>query len=158
MKKEETLKETISGVLNERFKDTDLFLVDIKISPQMKICVFIDDTKNVSIEICAQTSRFLEEYLEQNNLVTDNYTLEVSSPGLDEPLKVRRQFDKALGKQVDILLKNGIKEVGILKALGDETITILIEEIKKKKEIIPEEIKTYKMEEIKNIKKHFAFK
>lgn len=158
MKKEEALKENIAQVLNKRFEDSDLFLVDIKVSPQMKIGVFIDSIENVNIQTCAETSRFLENYLEENNLVSDNYLLEVSSPGLDEPLKVHQQFEKALGIRVDVLLKNGIKETGILQFYDGESIKILIEEKKKKKVIIPSEEKQFKMEEIKSVKKHFAFK
>lgn len=152
------LKEKISAVLTERFDGTDLFIVDIQVTVTNRIAVFVDGKENITIQQCAEISRFLENYLETNGLVGEKYWLEVSSPGLDEPFKVSAQYEKWLEKPVEVLLISGIKEIGTLKAYDGESVTIELPEQKKKKEIIPAELKTYTQADIKYTRKHFVFK
>lgn len=154
----DTLKEKISQVLTERFEGTDLFIVDIQITVTQKIALFVDGKENITIQQCAEISRFVENYLESNGLVGEKYLLEVSSPGLDEPFKVPQQYEKWLGKEVEVLLTSGIKEIGSLQAFDDVSVTIEIPEQKKKKEIIPAVSKTFAQSEIKYTRKHFVFK
>ncbi|HMW93574.1 MAG TPA: hypothetical protein PKY92_05610, partial [Chitinophagales bacterium] len=87
------LKEQIEQYLNNNIDNTTMFVVDVKVLPTNKIEVFLDrsDT-NITIDECAKISRKLEEYLESNQLVGEKYTLEVSSPGMDQPFKVPQQF------------------------------------------------------------------
>lgn len=152
------LKEKIYETLQARFVDTDLFIVDIQVSATARINIFVDGKENITIQQCAETSRFIEEYLESNGLVGEKYWLEVSSPGLDEPFKVVQQYEKWLEKPVEILLLSGTKEIGNLKSFDNETISIEIPEQKKKKEIIPAELKTFNRADIKYTRKHFVFK
>lgn len=154
----EILKDKIVAVLTERFQETDFFIVDIQVTVTQKITVFVDGKENITIQQCAEISRFLENYLETNGLVGERYWLEVSSPGLDEPFKVAQQYEKWLEKPVEVLLTSGIKEIGTLKAFDEASVTIELPEQKKKKEIIPAELKTFAQADIKYTRKHFVFK
>ena len=151
------LKEKIEQHLREYFANTPLFIVEVKVLPTQKIEIFVDrmDT-NISIDECVKISRNVEEYLETNGLVDEKYTLEVSSPGLDQPFKVPQQFEKSINKKVEVLKLDGIKLIGTLLAYDGEKITVNSEK-KVKKEIIEEQTEI-NLQEIKTIKKHFIFK
>jgi ribosome maturation factor RimP len=156
MDKVTQLKEIIGKEIQKYFLDKELFLVDIKVLPTGKIEVFADGKTNITIDECAQLSRHIYHFLEENNLMTDNISLDVSSPGMDEPLKVAQQFQKQLNKNVDVVLKNGLKITGELVDANESQI-IVKETIKIKKSETVEE-HTLGFEEIKSVKKHFNFK
>lgn len=151
------LKEQIEQYLNNNIDNTTMFVVDVKVLPTNKIEVFLDrsDT-NITIDECAKISRKLEEYLESNQLVGEKYTLEVSSPGLDQPFKVPQQFEKSINQKVEVLKVDGEKFIGTLLVYDGEKVTIKSE--KKIKKEIKEEIIEINLQEIKSIKKHFIFK
>ncbi len=155
----DSLKQKITEALQERIAGTDLFLVDIQISVTSRIGIFLDGKyEHITIEQCAGISRYLENFLESNTLVGEKYWLEVSSPGLEEPFKVKEQYEKWLNKPVEVLLLSGMKEIGELKAFDENSVTIELPEQKKKKEIIPAEQKTFAQADIKYTRKHFVFK
>ncbi len=118
--------------------DPALFLVEIRIKPTNNIKVFVDGDQGVSIEKLVQLNRkFYKELEESDFFPNGDFSLEVSSPGLDEPLKLHRQYQKNIGRQVEILLLEGVKKEGKLVAVTEEEI--LLEEEKgkgKKKEIV----------------------
>ena len=150
------LKEIIAKEVENYFSDKALFLVDIRVLPTGKIEVYADGKTNITIDECAQLSRHIHNFLEEKGLMTDNLSLDVSSPGMDEPLKVAQQFQKQLNKNVDVVLKNGLKITGELLA-ADENQIVVKEVIKIKKTETVEE-HTYSFDEIKSVKKHFNFK
>lgn len=152
-----TLRERIIATLETYFSGTPFFVVDVQVTPMQRITVYADGESNITIEKCAEISRFLEHFLESNGWVGEKYVLEVSSPGMDEPLKVPQQYAKTIGREVEVLLKNGIKETGVLKSFDKNGITIELPEVKKKKEVIPARIREIPFEEIKYTKKHFVF-
>ena len=157
MEKQLQLKQTIDQNLNEYFANTDLFLVDVKVLSNGKIEVFADgETNNITIDECVHISKHLNNFLEENGLMHDNLSLDVSSPGMDEPLKAPKQFKKQLHKNVDVVLKNGLKITGELIAAAENQISIKEIIIIKKTETIEEH--TYSFDEIKSVKKHFNFK
>ena len=97
--------------------DPENFLVEVKIKPGNNIKVFIDKL--------TQYNRSLHKQIEESGIFyNDDFSLEVSSPGLDEPLKLHRQYIKNIGRFVEILLKNGIKIEGKLTAVSDAEIDI----------------------------------
>ncbi len=150
------LKDVIEKEVTNYFNHTGLFLVEVKVLSNGKIEIFADGAANITIDECAQISRHIHHFLEEQHLMHDNLALDVSSPGMDEPLKVPQQFQKQLGKQVDVVLKNGLKITGELMAATEKEITVK-ESIKiKKTETIEEH--TYGFDEIKSVKKHFNFK
>lgn len=119
------VKEAIRSWLGPELDSRNFFLVDVRISMGRKIEVFIDNDPGIQIEECAQISRFLEARLDENNkLVPDNYILEVSSPGMSNPLKVPRQFKKRIGRRLDITLTDGSRLEAILKAANDQGVEL----------------------------------
>ncbi len=106
------------------------FLVDIVISGT-KIRVVVDSTSGVTIGECQQISRYLEGYLDADAEMPERYVLEVSSPGLDKPLKIPRQYMKNVGRELDIALKEGGAFRGMLKQADDRAIVLVV---KKKKQ------------------------
>lgn len=153
------LKDRIRETLEEYFKDTEFYVVDILVSATAHITVFADGKANITIEKCAEISRYLENYLETNGLVGEKYILEVSSPGMDEPLKVMQQYHKAIGREVEVVLKNGIKEIAALSQVNEEGITLSFPEVKKKGVVTsPATEKFFPFEDIKSTTKHFVFK
>lgn len=111
--------------------ENDLFLVEIKIKPTNNIKVFVDGDHGVSIDKLVQYNRKLYKQIEEEGLFPGgDFSLEVSSPGLDEPLKLHRQYQKNIGRFVEVIDTEGIKLEGKLVAATEEAITI--EEIKGK--------------------------
>ncbi len=130
-----------------------LFLVEVKIRPTNNIKVFIDGDNGISIDKLVQLNRSLYNQIEESNMFPGgDFSLEVSSPGLDEPLKLYRQYLKNIGCYVEVIKKDGIKTEG--KLLSAAETEIVVEEEKghgKKKEIIQhtipfENIKTTKVQ------------
>jgi ribosome maturation factor RimP len=120
----------------------DQFLVDVIISSRnlSKITVIIDGDHGITIDDCGKISRALSEKLDELNLDTGagSYVLEVSTPGLDHPLKLRRQFQKNVGRNVKVHRKDKSVVQGKLAASTAETI-VLKEEIKEGKTIVEKE-------------------
>lgn len=114
------------------------FLVEVKIKPTNNIKVFIDADQGISIEKLVSMNRRLYKDLEENAFFpSGDFSLEVSSPGLDEPLRMHRQYLKNIGREVEVLLIDGVKNEGKLIAVTEDGITIEEEKGKnKKKEIV----------------------
>ncbi len=129
--------EKISDFLLPKLKEENLFLVEVKVLQNKRIQIFVDGQENVTINQCASISRFIEPFLDAGGIVPLDYQLEVSSPGMSNPLRVPMQYKKRIGRSLDIVLTNGIKINAILKDADDEKIIIekKIESTKKKKEV-----------------------
>lgn len=112
--------------------DPENFLVEVKIGPGNNIKIYIDADRGMSIDKLAQYNRSLYKQIEESGFFPNgDFSLEISSPGLDEPLKLHRQYLKNIGREVEVILKNGIKLQGkLVSATGDE---ILINEERKNK-------------------------
>jgi ribosome maturation factor RimP len=123
------LKDQIKNLVEEKIAGTDCFLVDVKIAPS-KIMIFIDRPSGIRITDCVGVHRFLMEQLEETD-ITEHYELEVSSPGMDEPLKVLPQYQKRIGREVNVVTFDGLKHTGILRNASE--LFIELEEIKVKK-------------------------
>ena len=128
------------------------FLVEISVKPTNNIKVFVDADQGATIEQLSRINRVLYKWVEENLFPNGDFSIEVSSPGLDEPLKLERQYLKNIGRMMEVLLKNGIKKEGKLLRVSDSEIVIEEEKGKgKKKEfvqhiIFKEEIKTTKVQ------------
>lgn len=118
--------------------DPDVFLVDIRIKPTNNIKVFLDADNGISIDRLIQYNRRLYKDLEESNLYPDgDFSLELSSPGLDEPLKLHRQYIKNIGRWLEIMLLDGTRREGKLLAAGELELTLEEEKGKgKKKELV----------------------
>lgn len=127
----ETVKTKIEEWLVPFLTERNFFLVDIKFSMGKKIEVFVDSDTGIHIEECAQVSRFVEANLDGSGLVPDNYILEVSSPGMSNPLKVPRQYKRRIGRKLEVLKTNGEMLLAQLVAVKDEGI--VLSEVKEEK-------------------------
>jgi ribosome maturation factor RimP len=102
-----------------------IFPVEIKISPANDIKVFLDADDGITIEKCTKLSKALYKYIEESGLFPDgNFSLEVSSPGVDEPLKLHRQYKKNIGRRIEVLMMDGSKAEGKLVSVTDNEIVI----------------------------------
>lgn len=116
----------IENILEGRLEQQGIFLVDVLISNGNKIKVFIDSRKGVTIDECVGVSRLIEGNLDRE---TEDFELEVSSPGLDMPLKIMPQYQKNIGRDVKINFKDGNIQEGRMLDVNE---TGIIVEIKKK--------------------------
>ena len=128
------------------------FLVEISVKPTNNIKVFVDADQGATIDQLSRINRALYKWIEENLFPNGDFSIEVSSPGLDEPLKLDRQYLKNIGRMVEIVLKNGLKKEGKLISVSENEVVIEEETGKgKKKEVIQhiilkEEIKTTKIQ------------
>jgi len=101
----------------------DIFLVGVKVDNNNKIIVHIDTTEGISIDDCVRVSKELEEKLDRD---MEDFALEVSSPGLDSPFRVIEQYQKNIGKKINLVKTDGEKLDGILKKTGENGIVLEI--------------------------------
>jgi ribosome maturation factor RimP len=102
-----------------------VFLVEIKIAPANEIKVFLDADDGVTIEKCTFVNKALYKYIEESGLFPDgNFSLEVSSPGIDAPLKLHRQYEKNIGRKIEVMLNDGNKVEGTLINLIENEIVL----------------------------------
>ena len=114
----------------------DIFLVSVRIKPTNNIKVFLDADTGLNIDKCVKINRAMYRTIEEEGWFPDgNFSLEVSSPGIDEPLKLIRQYIKNIGRNVEITLIDETKKEGKLLAVTEEAITIEYTEGKNKKAV-----------------------
>lgn len=129
------LKDRIEEVVDNYLQGSAFFLVNTIITGAKsvpKIIVWLDGDAGVSIEKCAEVSRFLGKHIEDQNLIESAYTLEVSSPGIDQPLKLFRQYKQHIGRNLRVVLTNGSTKTGKLDEVKEASI-VLTEATKGKK-------------------------
>ena len=144
---------TVENKLNELLSELPgYFLVETSVKPTNNIKVFVDADQGAAIDQLSKINRALYKWVEENLFPNGDFSIEVSSPGLDEALKLDRQYLKNIGRMVEIVLKNGLKNEGKLISVSENEIVIEEETGKgKKKEVIQhiilkEEIKTTKVQ------------
>lgn len=114
----------------------DIFLVSIKIKPVNNIKIYLDADGGLGIEKCIKINRALYKIMEESAMYPDgDFSLEVSSPGIEEPLKLLRQYRKNVGRDVEVITHEGIKKEGKLTEVAEEKIVIEYTEGKGKKAI-----------------------
>ena len=125
----------------ERLLTEDVFLVDMKVKPINNFKIFLDADSGLGIEKCIKINRALYKQMEEMGLYPEgDFSLEVSSPGLTEPLKMLRQYHKNVGRAVAVTnLEDETKE-GELIAVTENEVTLKITEGKGKKEVIRDEV------------------
>jgi ribosome maturation factor RimP len=119
------LEQIENFVLRFIEKSEEIFLVEMKITPGNQITVLLDADNGITIEKCTAVNRALYKFIEESELFPDgNFSLEVSSPGVDKPLKLHRQYKKNIGRKVEVEFNDGAKTEGTLTAVNEEGITI----------------------------------
>ena len=152
-------KNVVSGIVNEWLEDKEYFLVDVSVSPDDKIVVEIDHAEGVWIDDCVELSRFIESKLDREE---EDYELEVGSAGIGQPFKVLQQYLIHIGREVEVLTREGKKLEGVLKDANEENMTLTIQkkvkpEGAKRPKLVEEDI-TYTYSEIKYTKYLISFK
>lgn len=126
----EMFEEEIRRIAEANLANDRQFLVDVVISARKgpkKVLVVVDGDEGVSIDDCAWISRQIAKMLDESVLLgEDSYLLEVSTPGLDQPLKLRRQYRKNIGRRLKVKLPDRTEE-GKLEAVTDEIVTLVQE-------------------------------
>ena len=123
--------------MNELLVDTpEIFLVSIKIKPTNNIKVYLDADNGLSIERCVKINRAMYRVIEEKGWYPDgNFSLEVSSAGIEEPLKMIRQYRKNMGRLVEVILIDDTRYQGKLISVEDSAIQLEYTEGKNKKAV-----------------------
>ena len=117
----------------------DIFLVDLRIKPINNIKIFLDADSGLGIEKCIKINRALYKRVEEEGMYPEgDFSLEVSSPGIDEPLKIHRQYVKNIGREVEITLNDATVKTGKLESVNEEGVHIQYTEGKNKKAVTHE--------------------
>ena len=136
-----------------------LYIIEVTVSKDNDVEVTIESEEGkVELEDCVAISRFFETKFDRE---AEDYSLTVTSAGLDQPFKVLKQFVKALGKKVEVQLKGGKKMVAVLEAADEESITLKYSqkeavEGKKKKEIV-EHVDRFTMDQVNSVSPFVEF-
>ena len=136
-----------------------LYLVDVSVSRDNDIEVTIEAEEGVvELEDCVAISRHFETCFDRE---AEDYSLTVTSAGLDQPFKILKQYQKAVGAQVEVQLKGGKKMVAVLEAADEESITLKYSqkeavEGKKKKEIV-EHNDRFTMDQVNSVRPYITF-
>jgi ribosome maturation factor RimP len=135
------IKAKLTELAEASLLESSQFLVDVVVSSRnfSKISVIVDADRGVTIDDCTQISRRLSEKLDEVDLGVEHYTLEVTTPGLDHPLKLKRQYRKNNGRNLKVHRKDKSILQGKLVAADEEKIMV-IQEIKEGKVIIQKEV------------------
>ena len=136
-----------------------LFIIEVTVSKDNDVEVTLESEEGiVELEDCVAISRFFETKFDRE---TEDYSLTVTSAGLDQPFKILKQYTKAIGKKVEVQLKGGKKMVATLEAADEESITLKYSqkeavEGKKKKEIV-EHVDRFTMDQVNSVRPHLSF-
>ena len=135
------------------------FIVDVSVSKDNDIIVIVESEEGrIELDDCVSISRYFETKFDRE---AEDYSLTVSSAGLDQPFKVFRQYQKALGTKVEVMLKGGRKMVAVLTAADQESITLKYTakeavEGRKKKELVEHEDR-FTMEQVNSVRPYIEF-
>ncbi len=134
----DTKQKAIEYFLNEQLAGSeDVFLVEIKVLTGNNIKVYLDADNGITIEKCIKVNRALYNQIEESELFPNgDFSLEVSSPGVEEPLRLHRQYKKNIGRTVEITMIDETKKEGKLTTVNDEEIIIEEKTMHGKKAII----------------------
>ncbi len=113
--------EKIKQLVEEKIAETPNFIVDITVKQGNKITILMDSDKGIVVADCVAVSRHVEANLNRD---AEDFSIEVSSPGLDYPFKTKRQYQKNIGREVSSLTKEGQKVIGKLLTVTDDAVVI----------------------------------
>ena len=152
----------VSGIIdaiNDEIVARGCFIVEVSVSKDNDIILTIESEKgNIELDDCVSLSRYFETKFDRE---AEDYSLTVSSAGLDQPFKVYKQYLKAVGTKVEVSLKGGRKMVALLEAADEESITLKYSakeavEGKKKKEIV-EHVDRFTLDQVNAVRPYIEF-
>lgn len=122
-------KKELQAFVEKQLEGSDYFLTDLKVTPANEITVEIDSMVPGDLEECIKLTRAIEGAFDRD---VEDYDLEVGTAGLTSPLKVKRQYEKYVGQDLEVLTNDGKKLHGLLRSVSDEGIVLNIEQKVKK--------------------------
>jgi len=130
------VEEQIRDLLEEKYKEEeyqDCFTVEVKYNTaNKKLQVFVDSDSGITFSKCQRMSRYLESFIDGENWLGEKYTIEVSSPGVDRPLILPRQYQKSIGRRLEVDVKvDDKKRKGTLIRADGNGICLEFEETRK---------------------------
>ena len=150
-------KQIVKGIVEDCLKSSENYLVDIEIKPDNTIVIEIDNDCAVSIDDCVSLSTCIESKLDRDE---EDYSLEVGSAGIGQAFKIKCQYRKNIGNEIEVLAKSGVKHIGILKNVDENNIVLTIrKQIKPegaKRKVTVEEDVAFLYDEIKHAKYSFS--
>ncbi len=152
------VENRVIELVEEKIADRpDLFIVSVRFLNNGVLEILLDGDNGIAIEDCVQVSRHVGYHLEEENVIDKAYRLEVSSPGIDSPLLLNRQYEKNVGRDVKVKLLDGTKKEGQLLSVTDSAISIeeKVKEKGKKAVLVQTEIP---LDQIKETKVLISFK
>ncbi|MBK3519089.1 ribosome assembly cofactor RimP [Carboxylicivirga marina] len=148
----------IKDLIDKKLQEDEMFLVELTVVSGNKILVVIDNDNGVPISYCIELSKVIEAGLNRDE---EDFELEVASAGIGQPFKVKRQYQKNLGREVEVLTSEGKKFKGKLTEVGEDSFSVEVEEKvkvegKKRKEL---QVKTVScnFDEVKQVKDIISF-
>ncbi len=154
-------KQKIAELVEQAIENTDACVVDITVSGDNDIVVELDSLTGVDLDFCAEVNRRLNEALDRE---AEDYSLEVGSASLSAPFKVKLQYEKHVGDEVDVLTRDGRKLKGTLTSVSPDGAEFTIEVTRKVKEpgakrpVMVAEPVTLAVADCKQVAYHFDFK
>lgn len=149
-------KQVVETVVSQYLESElpELYLVDIAVHPGNRIVVELGSDEGVGIDECVHITKHIESNLDRE---VEDYELEVGSAGLTSPFKVLRQYEAAIGEEVEVLCRGGVKEKGVLlsataEAIGLQVVRRIKPEGAKRKQDVEQEL-SISMEEILQTKR-----
>ena len=149
----------IIDAINDEIVARGCFIVDVSVSKDNDIVLTIEsEAGKIELDDCVSLSRFFETKFDRE---VEDYSLTVSSAGLDQPFKVLRQYLKAVGSKVEVSLKGGKKMVAVLEQADEESVTLRYSvkeavEGKKKKELV-EHVDRFTMDQVNAVRPFISF-
>ena len=140
-------EQLIKDLTTSHLEGTDRFAVSVAVRSDNRIRIFIDSDTHVLIEHCIELSKYIESQLNRD---IEDFELNVSSSGLDQPYKLARQYKKNVGREVSVLLKDNSKIEGTMTEADDDGFTV--KQITKVKKIITETTHRFLYSDIKETK------
>ncbi len=149
----------VREIAETQMEGTDLFVVEVRVSPANEIVVTVDSDTQVGIDRCVEVSRSIEGALDREQ---EDFELTVMSAGIGQPLKMLRQYRKLIGRPVEVILKDGGKIVGNLTDASEISIAVEYEERvavegKKRKQLVTTR-RELSLDEVKSTCEYLDFK
>jgi ribosome maturation factor RimP len=113
--------DRVTKLVEEKMEGTDLFIVELSVKPGNKIEILVDRDSGLALEDCLSVSRHVEGNLDRE---LEDYSLDVSSPGVGKPLRLKRQYVKNVGRTVNVKRTDGTIVEGVLVSSDEEKIVV----------------------------------
>lgn len=141
MIEKQVVEDVVASYLYEA--ESELYVIDVAVHPGNRIVVELGSDEGVAIDDCVRLTKHIESQLDRE---VEDYELEVGSAGLTSPFKVLRQYEAAIGEEVEVLCVGGVKEKGVLQsATAEEIVLVVVRRIKsegaKRKQDVEQELR-----------------